>query len=377
MKLPTVKDISSIRGKRVFLRVDFNVPIKDGKILDDFRIKKAYPTIDYLCNAGAKVILASHAESSDGTHPSLLPASNILRERFGEVTFVEKFWEDGATDTLGFLKEGGLALLDNLRIDEREKANDDAFAKELSAFADIYVDDAFAALHREHASIVGIPQYLPSYAGLLVADEILHLSKALNPERPFLFVLGGAKFSTKIPLVKKFIHIADEIYLCGALANNVYRERGYEVGKSVIDEDALGIIEKFGDNIRVPEEVVVESGGKKVAKHPSEVEPEETISDAGPSSVKEIASVAHNAKFVLWNGPLGFYENGFKEGTLELARAVGASGAESVIGGGDTLAAIEELDNMDDFTFVSTGGGAMLEYLANETLPGIEAIKGK
>ncbi|MDP2642048.1 MAG: phosphoglycerate kinase [bacterium] len=304
----SITEASDLEGKRVLVRVDWNVPIQDGLVLDDFRIKKSLPTLEFLIKAGAKVIVATHLDQEAA---NVLPLKNYVPE--------------------------GAELLENLRLDPRERANDPAFAQELAFQADIFVNEAFASSHRSHTSIVGVPKLLPSYAGLNFVDEVDNLSRAFNPSRPFLVILGGAKFETKLPLVEKFSQIADKIFIAGAMAAKVSK---------VLLENSK-IILPVGDIAAL---------------------------DADDKVIAQLEPMINEAKFILWNGPLGKYEEGYREGTIKLAKLLAESGAEVIVGGANTLAAIKELNLFDKFTFVSTGGGAMLEFLATGTLPGIEAL---
>ncbi|MDO8510324.1 MAG: phosphoglycerate kinase [bacterium] len=370
MELPSIKDRKDLRGKRVLVRVDFNVPTEAGKVTDDYRIRQTLPTIYHLQKEGAIVLLISHIESSE----SLLPVHAYLEQEL-PVTFIGDISNEATASLLSYAKPGDIFLFENLRKDPGEKANDLAFAERLAALADIYVNDAFSVSHREHASIIGIPTFLPSFMGLLFEEEVSHLSAALNPEHPFLFVLGGAKFSTKLPLVTKFLEIADNVFIGGALANDLFKAQGFSVGDSTISSDPFDEDKILSNKkLLLPTDVVVEKEGKKSLKRPSEVREGEKIFDAGTETLKELEGEIARAQFILWNGPLGYFEKGYTEGTQKLAKLVAASSAHTIVGGGDTLAAIEGLKLMDKFTFVSTGGGAMLDFLAHETLPGIEAL---
>lgn len=247
--------------------------------------------------------------------------------------------------------------------------------------AEIYVDDAFGSMHRKHASIVGVPQFLPHYGGLLLKQEIENLSKAFHPRRPFLFILGGAKFDTKLPLIHKYLEKADFVFVAGALANDLFKQRGFEVGTSLLTEGDFNL----GDIIDNPKLVtpvdvmVLKPDGTTEFKSPDKVLSDEYISDVGPKTIEKIKELVGEAKTVVWNGPLGKYKKGFKDKTEDLARiiveATNNNGTDSIVGGGDTLASIDVTEFEHGFSFVSTGGGAMLDYLVNETLPGIEALE--
>lgn len=342
--MKTLRDAPDLKGKKILLRVDWNVPVdKKGEVTDDYRIRQSLSTIKLLQESGATLTLITHREKGD---ESLKPVYEYAKTLLPELTF--------ETD-------GPLKLLENLRKNPGEQANDEAFARELAALGDIYVNEAFSCSHRAHASIVGVPKFIPGFAGLVLDREIRELSKAFNPKHPFLFVLGGAKFDTKLPLLQKFIHIADKIFVGGALANNFFKEMGRDVGESLVSEGDFHLQEMMSSGkIILPEDTVTEHN---------------KILDVGPMAVEQLRKLVEEANFVLWNGPLGNYELGFKVSTNELAKIIADSGKEAILGGGDTLASIEELGLFDKFSFVSTGGGAMLDFLAQGTLPGIEAIK--
>jgi 3-phosphoglycerate kinase len=295
-------------------------------------------------------------------------------QSYYSITFIPLLSE--LKDATLLMKDGDIIMLENLRVDDGEKNNDVEFSKKIALCGNIYINDAFAVSHREHASIVGVPKLLPSYAGPLLSREIESLSIAFNPPHPFVFILAGAKFETKLPLVMKFIELADHVVLAGALANDIYREKGYEVGTSMVSK-ARTDIGKIAKNIKVfvPRDVVVQSDQGVMTKNIDEVSSDECIMDSGASSIAGMADIMSGAKLVLWNGPLGNYEKGFSAGTKQMAQEIVDSGAKSLVGGGDTVAAIRSMGLLDKFSFVSTGGGAMLDFLSKGTLPGVEALK--
>lgn len=365
-----------LKGKYVLLRLDLNVPIIDREVTDTFRLDKVIDTVDYLRQNGARTIIISHIESGDKT---LVPVWHYLNGFF-PLEFSPTYFTAEAIDKVSKLEDKGVILFENLRVNPGEKENDEEFAKKLSQMAEIYVNDAFAVSHRKHASIVGVPKFLPSYAGLLMRQEIEHLGKAFNPNKPFLFVLGGAKFETKMPLITKFINKADKIFLAGALANNIFKERGLELGTSLVSEvtaDLRGI--SNSDKVVTPVDITVtNSKGEVINRKPNELQKDECIVDVGHDTVKQLEALVANSKTILWNGPLGNYELGFQDKTEVLAKMVAdktLGDVESIVGGGDTIASINRLGLNDKFTFISTGGGAMLDYLVNETLPGLEVLK--
>ena len=373
--MKTIRDIEYLEGVKVLVRADFNVPIKNGEVVDDFRIRAAMPTIEFLSKKGAKVILVSHLENLEGENGSLEPVSKHLAQLGCSASFI-KNWNSAPQILDLQVKNGQCVLLENVRFFEGEKKNDPKFAKEIASLADIYVNEAFPASHREHASIVGVPKLLPSYAGLQFENEVVHISKAFKPAHPFVFVLGGAKFDTKLPLIERFLGLADTIFMGGALANDVLKAKGFNIGDSKVSNGEKDISKVVSaENVIIPIDVIIQD---KVIKDVKMIDGHDRILDAGPKTLEILAEKINQAKFILWNGPLGPYEDGYVEGTEAVAKMIAAAtknGAESIIGGGDTLASIKNLGIEDKFTFVSSGGGAMLDFLAKGTLPGIEALK--
>ena len=372
--MKTIRDIQYFEGVKILVRVDFNVPVQKERVVDDFRIRMALPTIKFLQEKGAKVILMSHIETNEGENISFQPIADHMAELGVPVLFIKDYKK--AHETIeNQLKNGEVALLENLRFFDGEKKNDQKFAKELASFGDIYVDEAFPSAHREHASIVGVPQFLPGYAGLQFEKEVLNLTKTFNPTHPFIFLLNGIKFETKMPLLKRFLEIADTVFVGGALATDFFKQKGYEVGRSIVSGGDIDLAPYLANSkLLLPVDVIDE--GRKVYE-PESLPKESKIVDIGPKTLELLKSKIQNAKFILWNGPTGIYQQGYGEATEELARIIAAAttaGATSVIGGGDTVAAIENIGLTDKFTFVSSGGGAMLDFLATGTLPGIEAL---
>ena len=374
MKLPTIQSIKNIKGKHILVRVGFNVPIKFHQVVDDFRITRVLPTIEYLKKKGAKVILLSHI-GRDGKESLRAIANHFNRKLNIKVGFIPDIENPAAKNIVSNMSDGSVVLFQNLRRYSGETENNSAFAKKLASFGDIYVNDAFSVSHRQHASIVGIPKYLPSYAGILLQEEIKHLSMARQPKHPFLFILGGAKIATKIPLLKKFLKVADRVFVGGVLANNLFRAKGLCVGKSRIDtqtNDLKSLI--LHKNLILPQDVLVTNQKNGDARLLEDINTQDIIIDVGPRTRKNFENLVAKHKFILLNGPLGNYENGYDKGTKKLLSVLSKSKAEVIVGGGDTVALVSKMRLEKDFLFVSTGGGAMLDYLVDGKLPGIDAL---
>ena len=348
----SVKQIKNLKDKKVLMRVDFNVPIKNGEILDDFKIRKALPTIKFLQRKGAEVILISHL-GKDGTE-SMKPVADCLKK------YIKK----------------NITLLDNIRKFSGEVKNDLNFAKKLAKLGDIYVNDAFSVSHRSHASVVSLPKLLPSYTGFQFEEEIKNLSKVFKkPKHPFLCIVGGAKFSTKLPLIQKYLKLADYVFVGGALANDFLKAKEYEIGKSLVDNTNYNFKEILKNRkLILPEDVVVKSGDKLINKKIDEIKKNEIILDIGNETTRNLAQLVKKSKFILWNGPLGKYESRGTKSTEKILKLVAGSKTESIIGGGDIVALVSQMKIGNKFSFVSTGGGAMLDFLTTGTLPGIKAL---
>lgn len=366
-----------LKGKYVLLRLDLNVPIHEGQVVNAYRLERAIKTIDFLREKEAKIVIIAHTEGEESM--TLTPMAHYLNGFF-KVDFCPTYFNAIAIDKLANLENKGILLFENLRINPEEKVNDVEFSKKLAQMAEIYVDDAFGAMHRKHASIVGVPEFLPHYGGLLLKDELENLSKVFAPTRPFLFILGGAKFDTKIPLIHKYLEKADFVFVAGALANDLFKEHGFEVGTSLLTPGNFGLKELINNpKLIIPTDVMVlKPDGTSSFKKSNEVLSDEFISDIGPETIEKLKELVSKSKTVVWNGPLGKYKKGFGDKTAELAKiitdATQNNGLESIVGGGDTLASIDIAEFEHGFSFVSTGGGAMLDYLVNETLPGIDAL---
>ena len=380
----SVRDIPALSGIPVFVRAALNVPIENGAVADDYRLRKALPTITFLAERGARVILASHLGEA-GTE-TLEPVSRALARFVPRIAFCPETIGPRAREAVRALAPGDVLVLENLRRSAGEVGNDPAFAGELASLADVFVEDSFDTCHRLHASIVTLPKLLPAYAGLLLEEEVAALTEALRPSHPSLAVIGGAKFSTKERVLDTLLGVYDRVFVGGALANDFFKAKGYSIGASLVSEADPAKFAALMENPRLalPEDVRVVAGEAlgaidacqraRVAR-PEDVHADEVIVDAGPATSALLASFASDATSILWNGPLGRYETGFIDATDALARAVAASGARSTLGGGDTVASIESLGLLPRFSFVSTGGGAMLDFLAYGSLPGITALE--
>lgn len=369
---------SALKGKRVFLRTSLNLPVTASGVVDDiFRLKRGLPTLEYLVQRGARVVVAGYfGREGDSMRPvaeALIGLAPHIKIHFLGSSIEHAHVEAGA------LRDGECVVLENLRREEGEEKNDAAFCETLAALADVYVDDAFAEAHRPYASNTGLPELLPSYAGLLMMEEVQQLERARRPHTPSFAILGGAKFETKEPLIRSLLNTYDSLFVTGALANDVFKAKGLPVGRSLISESAPGEDVLSHPHFLAPVDVVVErSDGQAHAKRPEAVLADDKIVDIGPDSIALIAPYIEKANFILWNGPTGLYEDGYVAWTHAIAelvakRAVG--GASVVIGGGDTIAAIRESGiNMEHMGFLSTGGGAMLEFLLKGNLPALEAL---
>jgi phosphoglycerate kinase len=368
-----VTEAGDLKGKYVVLRSSLNIPLKDGKIRNKFRLERALPTMRYLHEQGAKVIVVAHI----GRDPeeTLKPVFNEL-EKYLPVHWGGSIGSEELLERKSMMGNGDILLVENLRQNEGEKNNDEDFIQTLSELGEIYVNDAFAAAHREHASTFGITQKLPAYAGLTLSEEVTELTKVMTPAAPSLFLLGGAKFDTKMPLVEKYLEAYSHVFIGGALANDVLKAQGYEVGESMVSDVSL-VGEKFLNNpkLLLPIDVIVNGPSGRQAKGIDEVKKNEAILDCGPMTIEMLASYIEKAKTVLWNGPFGAYEMGYTQGTEITARHIAAkTDSFTVIGGGDTVAAVEKLEINDLFSFVSIGGGSMLTLLEKGTTPAIESL---
>jgi len=386
----TVRDIA-VKGKRVLVRVDFNVPLENGEVADDTRIRAVLPTIQYLLEQGSAVILMSHLGRPEGQVQDDLrldPVGRRLSELLGqEVAKVDDCVGPEVERATKSLQPGQVLLLENLRFHPEEEENDQGFARQLASLADVYVNDAFGAAHRAHASTTSVTEYLPSVAGLLMERELQMLGEALaNPTRPFVAVLGGAKVSGKIGVIRSLLSKVDLLLVGGGMANTFLKAQGLEVGKSLVDNDSLAVardmLEQAGKRLVLPVDVVVADAFAADARartvSAEAVPPGWLILDIGPRTVSLFEKKLSTAGTVVWNGPMGVFEfPRFAAGTRALAESLARSQATTIVGGGDSAAAVRQAGLEDKMTFVSTGGGASLMFLEGNSLPGVEALEDR
>ncbi|MGG2941090.1 phosphoglycerate kinase [Heyndrickxia faecalis] len=394
MNKKSIKDVE-LQGKRVFCRVDFNVPLKDGNVTDDTRIRAALPTIKYLVENGAKVILASHLGRPKGQvveELRLTPVAKRLSELLGkDVKKANEAYGESVKAEISKMNNGDVLLLENVRFYPGEEKNDPELAKEFASLAELYVNDAFGAAHRAHASTEGIAHHLPAVSGFLMQKELDVLGKALsNPERPFTAIIGGAKVKDKIGVIDNLLDKVDNLIIGGGLAYTFVKAQGHEIGKSLLEEDKIDLAKSFmakakekGVNFYMPVDAIVadefsETANKKEVAI-EEIPADWQALDIGPKTVELYAKVIKESKLIIWNGPMGVFEmDAYANGTKGVAEALAdATGTYSIIGGGDSAAAVEKFHLAEKMDHISTGGGASLEFMEGKTLPGVAALNDK
>jgi phosphoglycerate kinase len=391
--MKSIQDQSDLEQKKVLLRLDLNVPLDNGNITDATRIDKIIPTINFLLKKNAKIIILSHVGRPKGkiiNKLSLMPICEDLKDKIKKnIKLVTKSLKEINSSNIFTNPEEEIIMLENLRFYREEEENNNEFAKHLASLGDIYVNDAFSCSHREHASVAAITKFLPSYAGLQLDLEVGALNKiTFEIKKPITFIIGGSKISTKINIIKNLISKFNNIIIVGGMANNILRYKGYPIGKSVVEEDCDKIVEKIfnlaeKENCKIifPEDVAVgkDFNSSSEIKNLESVLENELILDIGPKTMKTINSIIENSNTVLWNGPAGYFENpDYAVGSFEIAKKIAeqnkAKKIYSVAGGGDTVAVINKMGIINDFNFVSTAGGAFLEYLEGKELPGIKVL---
>jgi len=388
-----IKEEHNLNQKKVLLRLDLNVPLSNGKITDTTRIDKILPTINFLLKNSARVIILSHVGRPKGkvvNELSLKPICQSLKNKLNQnIRLISKNIKEVKSTDLFNTPDEKIVILENLRFYEEEEKNDNAFAKHLAGLADIYVNDAFSCSHRAHASIFEITKFIPSYAGLQLNLEINALTKIISRiQRPITFIIGGSKISSKINIIKNLISKFDNIIIVGGMANNILKYKGYEIGKSIqenncnqIIEEMFFLSEKEGCKIIYPKDVIIgkDLNGSPKIKELNDISKDELILDIGPKTIKIINQIIEKSNTILWNGPAGYFENpNFAKGSLEIVKKIieknKANTIYSVAGGGDTVALLNSVGAVNNFDFVSTAGGAFLEYLEGKELPGIKAL---
>ncbi|MFS0559731.1 phosphoglycerate kinase [Terribacillus sp. 179-K 1B1 HS] len=393
MNKKSIRDID-VAGKKVFCRVDFNVPMENGTVTDDTRIKAALPTIKHLVEQGAKVILASHLGRPKGEVKDDLrldPVAQRLSDLLDkEVAKVDQVHGEEVNQAVAGLADGDVLLIENVRFEPGEEKNDPELAKAFASLADVYVNDAFGAAHRAHASTAGIAEHLPAVAGLLLERELEVLGKALSdPERPFTAIIGGAKVKDKIGVIDNLLDKVDNLIIGGGLAYTFIKARGFEIGKSLLEEDKIDLAKEFmqkakdkGVNMVMPVDVIVADDFSEDANK-REVSIEEIPADwealdIGPKTREKYKQIVQDSKLIIWNGPMGVFElNAFSGGTKAVGEALAEGEGFSIIGGGDSAAAVEKFDLADKMDHISTGGGASLEFMEGKELPGVAALDDK
>ncbi len=368
-----LKTLKNIEGKTVLVRVDFNVPMKGKKVVDDFKIESALPTIKYLLKQNAKVVLISHLGRPEGIDKSLslkpiaLYLEKLLKRKVEFITDYSKVSDS----------KSKLILLENIRFEDRERKSCKRLGRRLASMGDYYVFESFASSHRKDSSVYVLPDYLPSYVGLKVESELANLK--LNKGKGVVVVMGGAKVSTKIKLIKKLLPQVDHILIGGALANTFLKSLDLPIGKSVYEQDMVKVCKNIiNDKILLPIDVVVESRNKRIIKPVAEVKNYDKILDIGPVTIEYYSDIIKGAKTIVWNGPMGVFERvGYEKGSYAIALAIASASGKTIVGGGETLAIIKHLNLHKYYNFISTGGGAMLQYLESKDLPILKKLNNK
>jgi len=383
VKIKSVNYFKNFKGKRVLLRVDFNVPLENNKVRDDYKIVAGLETIKLLLSQKAKIIIITHLSDSNlSVAPVVARLRKILNKKIKFISETINAKVEAAVKKMG---DGEIIFLENLRFNKGELEDDQIFAKQLAGLADLYVNDAFAVSHRAQASVSAVKDYLPSFAGLLLEKELKALNKVIKPKKPFVVIMGGAKINTKAPLISKLYPVANQILLGGGLANNFFKFNKLEIGRSLYDADSMLTIKKLlrgkmkDTKIILPVDVVVRSTKGKISlKKTSEVKKNDAILDIGPETTTLYATYIKKAQTIIWNGPMGkFEEEHFKNGTLSIARLIATRStgkAYGLVGGGETVEALKMSGMMQYVDWVSTAGGAMLSYLGGEKMPGLKKI---
>lgn len=393
MNKKSIKDVE-VKGKKVFCRVDFNVPMQNGEITDDTRIQAALPTIEYLTSQGAKVILASHLGRPKGQVVEELrldPVAKRLSDLTGkDIVKTDAVFGPEVDEAIAGLSEGDILLIENVRFEAGEEKNDEQLAQAFADMADLYVNDAFGAAHRAHASTAGVAEKLPSVAGFLMEKEIDVLGKALeNPERPFTAIIGGAKVKDKIGVIENLLEKVDNLIVGGGLAYTFIKAQGHEIGKSLLEEDKIELAKEFmakakekGVNFVLPVDAVVADDFSETANTKAvpidQIPSDWEALDIGPATREKYSKIVKESKLIIWNGPMGVFEmDAFANGTKAVAEALAETDGYTVIGGGDSAAAVEKFGLAEKMDHVSTGGGASLEFMEGKVLPGVAALDDK
>lgn len=386
MRVKSIKQAKNINGKRVVLRVDFNVPMKNGRVLNDYKIEKTIPTIKYLLGKNCKIILITHLGRPKEKYEkrfSVEPVMKVLGEKLRkDIRIIKEISGFQGGNIASYMKEGDISALENIRFDAGEEKNNKKLAKSLAKLGDIYVNDAFGVSHRAHASVNAIQNFLPSFAGLLLEKEVLNLSRTFHAKKPLVLVIGGNKVKTKVPMIEVFGRRADKILIGGALANNFFHIHGFEVGRSSVDDDSVKFAKKFKNKqVIVPVDVVIsptKSAKRPVAKDLININKGDYIYDIGPKTIKLYSDYLKKANTIIWNGPMGLFEEvGFHHGTMAIANVIAGRSrgkAFGVVGGGETIEALQKVKMVDFVDWASTGGGASLVFLGKKKMPGLKNI---